>query len=97
MIKKMNQEELLAKFTKELEDEEAFTIRRSFKFEDETQEHFEAKVASRIRYINICIRASELPGIDQLVCRYGEVELAGFHIIRRCVDEIDNIWISRSR
>ena len=67
------------------------------RFDDETQEDFEAKIARRLAIVCVGLgRARTIPEIGS-ICPGQDAEWKGFHIERRRVDHLDNIYVSRSK
>jgi len=69
----------------------------AFKFDDETEAEFEAKVTRRISIVCIGIgHARNVPGINA-ICPGQDAIWEGFRINRRRVDQLDNVYVSRAK
>jgi hypothetical protein len=89
---------LKEKFEQDIARQEERIRKDAFKFDDETQEEFEDKIARRIKLtVTACYRANELPGINAVSIDFGgSVNWEGFKVIRRRVDQLDNVYVSRA-
>jgi len=82
-------------FEKAISRQEKLTRSNAFKFDDETQEEFDAKVARRIKMVCTGVgNAREIPGINA-ICPGLDADWNGYRINRRRVDQLDNIYVSR--
>ncbi len=88
---------ILDQLRRAVESQEAAVRVSAYQFPDETDAEFSKKVQGRLARVAVCLPARECVGINSIVARYGEVTIEGLRIVRRCVDEIDNVWISRAR
>lgn len=91
----MNKNTLATHFLALIERRETQIKNDAHRWEDETDEQFAKKITGRINVVAICTRANELPGVDEVLPRHGEIDINGLKIWRRCVDEIDNVWAAR--
>ena len=84
-------------FEQAIARQEAAIRKIACKFDDETQEQFDAKVARRVAMACLGIgHARQFPGINA-ICPGQEADWEGFHISRRRVDQLDNIYVRRAK
>ena len=78
--------------------EEATTkLTMDCRFDDETDEQFEAKLQRRINYVCVGIgHARTIPGING-ICPGQDANWNGYRINRRRVDQLDNVYVSRAK
>jgi len=64
--------------------------------EDENAEEFNSRLLQIAEYAHknatACFKTSELPGIESMVQPYEDVVIGGLRIIRKCSDQLDNIY-----
>lgn len=90
-------EKLAARFDNALRRQEELVIKTACRFDDESEEEFNAKVQRRLANVCMGIGSSwELPGITA-ICPGSDATWAGFIINRRRVDQLDNIYIRRAK
>ena len=90
----MNAKEI---FEQAISRQEQLTREIAVKFDDETQEEFDAKVERRINMVCVGLgHARNIPEING-ICPGMEATWEGFRISRRRVDQLDNVYVSRAR
>lgn len=66
------------------------------RWEDETEAQFNIRMLQIAEYAHkqatACFRTSELPGIGLLVQPYEDTVIGGLRIMRKCADQVDNIY-----
>ena len=76
--------------------QENLKLENAFRFDDETQAEFDAKVARRLKSVCVGLGSTdEYPRVKE-ICPGQSVVWQGYKIARRRVDELDNIYISRA-
>lgn len=84
-------------FEQAISHQENLIREQAYKFDDETQDEFDAKVARRIKLVCVGIgHARQYPGINA-ICPGLDAIWKRYRIDRRRVDQLDNIYVSRSR
>ena len=91
-------EQAKAIFEQRIAAQEQLVIDTACRFDDESQEEFDAKVARRIKNVCLCVgHARNIPGINE-ICPYRcgmQVEWEGFMVSRNAVDQLDNVYVRR--
>lgn len=87
---------LAAHFDNAIKRQEELIIKDAFRFDDETEEEFNAKIQRRISKVCMGVgSAQDFPGITA-ICPGQNAVWNSFRINRRRVDQLDNIYISRA-
>jgi len=65
-------------------------------WEDEMAEQFNSRMIQLADHAHkmatACFKTSELPGIESMVQQYEDVVIGGLRIMRKCADQLDNIY-----
>lgn len=84
-------------FEKAIARQEVLVQDRAHKMEWETDDEFNAKVAQRIKMVCVGLgHARDIPGING-ICLGLDADWEGYHIERRRVDQLDNVYVSRAK
>lgn len=90
-------EKAKALFEKRITAQERLIQETAYQFEDESQEDFDTKVARRTRLVVVGLgHARTVPYINA-ICPGQDATWQGYRINRRRVDQLDNVYVSRSR
>lgn len=94
-----NKERIKAMFEQRIAAQECIVRDTAFRFDDESQEDFDAKIERRIKLVVVGLgHARNIPGIND-ICPYRngmKVEWEGFYVSRNAVDQLDNVYIGRA-
>ena len=83
-------------FERAITRQEQLVLDTAYRFDGESQKHFENKVARRIRMVCVGIgHARTVPGING-ICPGLDATWEGYRINRRRVDQLDNVYVGRA-
>ena len=84
------------KFEQAIARQEQLVHENAYAWLDETPEQFNEKYTNRLSRVCVGIgHARDIPGINS-ICPGQDATWQGFRINRRRVDQLDNVYVSRS-